>query len=166
VAESAGTTVDPDVDLRRSTGRRVPRPRRWPVIAVISAGGMAGALARHGLTEAFAHSPDGFGWTTFGVNVSGCLLIGVLMVLVSEVWTGRRLLRPFLGIGVLGGFTTFSTYVLDFQQAIAAGAAGTALIYLATTMLGALTAVWVGATITGWALRRRTPAGRNRETSR
>src|SRR5206468_23399 len=50
------------------------------------------------------------------VNVLGCGLIGVLMVLVGELWTGRRLLRPFLGTGVLGGFTTFSTYAVDLQH--------------------------------------------------
>ena len=65
------------------------------------------------------------------INVSGCALIGVLMVLVENVWTGRRLLRPFLGVGVLGGYTTFSTYVLDVNQAVGAGSPGIALLYLA-----------------------------------
>ena len=43
------------------------------------------------------------------VNTSGCLLIGVLMVLIVEARQGHRLVRPFLGVGVLGGYTTFST---------------------------------------------------------
>jgi fluoride ion exporter CrcB/FEX len=63
---------------------------------------------------------------------------------VGEVWTGRRLLRPFLGVGVLGGFTTFSAYVVEIRQATAAGAARTALLYLTATLIGALVAVWAG----------------------
>lgn len=123
------------------------------MLAAISAGGVVGSLARYALTEAFPQPPGGFGWATFGVNVSGCLLIGVLMVLVEQVWTGRRLLRPFLGVGVLGGFTTFSAYVVDVQQALAAGAARTGLAYLAATLAGALAAAWTGAAVTAWAVR-------------
>jgi fluoride exporter len=123
---------------------------RWPVLAVISVGGVIGSLARYALTTALPHAHDGFPWATFGINVSGSLLIGVLMVLVAEVWAGRPLLRPFLGVGVLGGFTTFSTYVLDLQEAAHAGIAST---YLAATLFCALVAVWAGAAVTAWAVR-------------
>lgn len=158
--------VDPDADLRVSAVRRELRPSPWPVLGVISAGGIVGTVARYGLSEAFPHRPGGFGWVTFGINVSGCLLIGVFMVLVSEMWAGRRLLRPFLGVGVLGGFTTFSAYVADIQQAVAAGAARTALLYLAATLTGALVAVWVGAAVTSWAVQARRQASRRSPTSR
>lgn len=164
--EPAITGVDPDADLHQPTQRRELHPNPWPVLAAISAGGVLGALARHGLTEALPHRPGGFGWATFTINLSGSLLIGVLMVLASELWTGRRLLRPFLGVGVLGGFTTFSAYVLDIQQALNAAAARTALLYLAATVLGALAAVWTGATITSWAIRRRRPRTRDRKERR
>jgi CrcB protein len=90
----------------------------------------------------------GFPWATFGINVLGCLLIGVLMVLVTDVWTRQRLLRPFLGVGVLGGFTTFSTYVVDIQRLVDAGAAATALSYLAATVIAALIATYVGMAVT------------------
>jgi len=154
VTEPLVTPVDSDVDLRVPAERRELRPSPWPVLAAISAGGVVGALSRFGLTEAFPYRPGGFAWATFTINVSGCLLIGALMVLIEQVWTGRRLLRPFLGVGVLGGFTTFSTYVVDIQQTVAAGAAGTALLYLAATLTCALVAVWIGTTLTGWAVRR------------
>ncbi|MFJ8815184.1 fluoride efflux transporter FluC [Amycolatopsis thermoflava] len=132
---------------------RVPRPNPWPVLAVIAVGGVAGALARYGVQQAFPHRAGEFAWATFAINASGCLLIGVLMVLIAEVWPGRRLVRPFLGVGVLGGFTTFSTYVVDIQQAVAADAARTALLYLAATVLAALVAVWTGATLATQVLR-------------
>ena len=131
-----------------ATARRSPAGVGWPVLAVISAGGVTGALARYGLAEAFPHVVDRFAWATFGINVSGCLL----MVLVTDVWSARRLLRPFLGTGVLGGYTTFSTYIVDIQQLLAAGAAHTALAYLAGTLLTALAAVYAGITLTRWAV--------------
>ncbi|MDQ3824758.1 MAG: CrcB family protein, partial [Actinomycetota bacterium] len=114
-----------------ATARRSRAGVQWPVLAVIAAGGVAGAVGRYGLTEAFPYAVEGFAWVTFAINVSGCLLIGVLMVLVSEVWSARRVLLPFLGTGVLGGYTTFSTYILDIHQLLAAGATRTALTYLA-----------------------------------
>ncbi|WP_431908910.1 FluC/FEX family fluoride channel [Amycolatopsis thermoflava] len=147
--------VDSDVDLHVPAERREGRPSPWPVLTAISAGGVLGALARYGFQQVFPHGPGEFAWATFGINVSGCLLIGVLMALITERWPGRRLVRPFLGVGVLGGFTTFSTYVVDIQQALAAGAARTALAYLFATVLAALLGVWTGATLTFRALRRR-----------
>lgn len=148
------------VDLHVAPHRSEPRAAPWSVLGVISLGGMVGALARYGTGVAFPASPTGFPWATFGVNVTGCLLIGVLMVLVTDVWSGRRLVRPFLGVGVLGGFTTFSTYVVDVQRLVSAGAAGTALVYLAGTVLAAVAAVYAGITatrvlVTRFAARRR-----------
>jgi CrcB protein len=144
--------IDPDgpvgVGSPFAAGRGSRAGVPWPVLGVIAAGGAAGALARYGLGQAAPSGATGFPWTTFIINVSGCLLIGVLMVLVSDVWPGRRLLRPFLGTGLLGGYTTFSTYVVDAQHLMIAGAAGTALTYLAGTLLAALTAVQVGITVT------------------
>lgn len=144
------TAADPFATSRRSAARVA-----WPVLAVISAGGVVGALARYGLGVTSGDRPGDFAWTTFGVNVSGCLLIGVLMVLITDVWPTRRLLRPFLGTGVLGGYTTFSTYVVDVQQLLDAGAPRTALAYLAGTLLAALAAVYVGVSITRRAVSRR-----------
>jgi fluoride exporter len=120
----------------RRPGQRVP----WLVLSVIACGGALGALARYALAAALPHPPDAFPWATFVTNVSGCFLIGVLMAL----WPKHRVLRPFLGIGVLGGFTTFSTYVLETQQALAVGAPGVALLYFGGTALTALLAVFAG----------------------
>ncbi|MFD4248270.1 fluoride efflux transporter FluC [Amycolatopsis thermoflava] len=155
MSEPMTNPVDPDVDLHVPAERQEVRPSPWPVLVVISAGGVLGALARYGLQHAFPHHADQFAWATFAINAAGCLLIGVLMALITELWSGRRLLRPFLGVGVLGGFTTFSTYVVDIQQALTAGAARAALVYLAATVMVALLAVWTGATLTSQALRRR-----------
>lgn len=146
--------IDPDVDLHLPADRSELPAQPAAVLGAIAAGGVVGALVRAGVQEAFPNPTNAFPWATFGVNVSGCLLIGVLMVLVGQVWADRPLVRPFLGVGMLGGFTTFSAYVLDIQRAVDAGAVPTALTYLTATLIGALVAVWLGEAGTGWLLDR------------
>ncbi len=140
--------VDADVDLHVPAERAELRQHPGPVLAAIAAGGAVGALARAVIADAWPHPAGGFDWAVLAANVSGCLLIGVLMVLIAQVFTGRRLLRPFLGVGVLGGYTTFSTQIVDVQRAAAAGHATVALGYLASTLVGAMLAVWTGHTVT------------------
>lgn len=142
---TTGTRTLAAVPGRRGRARHATS---WPVLGAVSVGGALGALARYGVGEALPGTRTGFPWATFLVNVSGCLLIGVLMVLVTDVWGSHRLIRPFLGVGVLGGYTTFSTYVVDVQRLVGHGAALTALAYLAGTALAALSAVYAGVTVT------------------
>jgi CrcB protein len=130
--------------------RTRPAPRRrpeWrtqaPVVAVVAIGGALGACARYGLALALPTPPGGFPWATFWANVVGCAVIGVFMVLITDVWAAHRLVRPFFGTGVLGGFTTFSTYAVDIRKLVGAGHPGTGLVYLAATLLAALAAVWL-----------------------
>jgi fluoride exporter len=118
------------------------------VLAAVSAGGVLGALARYGISAAWSHPAAGFPWATWTINVTGCFLIGVLMVLIARLWPERRLIRPFFGVGVLGGYTTFSTSVVDVQQAVGHGAPGVAVLYLGATLVGALIAVWAGTAVT------------------
>ncbi|WP_319464186.1 CrcB family protein [Micromonospora sp. RTP1Z1] len=135
--------IDPDVDLHVPADRTELTTHPKAVLGAIAAGGVLGALARAGIQSAFPHAPTGFPWATFGINLAGCLLIGALMAVIAARPV-HPLVRPFLGVGVLGGFTTFSAYAVDAQRAVTAGAAGTALAYLAATLVGALLAVWVG----------------------
>ena len=128
--------------------RRAVRRRGAPVLMVIAAGGMAGAAARYAVSLGVPTAADGLPWSTLVVNVSGCLLIGVLMVLIVETHQAHRLVRPFLGVGVLGGYTTFSTYSVETQLLIAAGRPGVALVYLVGTALVALAAVQLGVVLT------------------
>jgi CrcB protein len=109
------------------------RRREVQVVGVIAAGGMAGAAARHGVSLAVPAAAGGLPWSTFIVNASGCLLIGVVMVITVEARHAHRLVRPFLAVGVLGGYTTLSTYAMDAQLLISAGRPGVALGYLAGT---------------------------------
>jgi CrcB protein len=114
------------------------------VLAVISAGGALGSLGRWGVGELLPWSGTAFPWATFLVNVSGALALGVLMVLVVDVWPPRRYVRPFVGVGLLGGWTTFSTYVLEVRDLLAVGRPGTAFVYVGGSLVAGLVAVWLG----------------------
>ncbi|MFJ2417043.1 fluoride efflux transporter CrcB [Streptomyces brevispora] len=118
-----------------------PNPQT-AVVAVIALGGAAGASARYAASLLWPTATDGFPWTTLLVNVIGCAVIGAFMVVISEVWAAHRLVRPFFGTGVLGGFTTFSTYAVDIERLIDGGRARSGLAYLGLTLLAALAAVW------------------------
>ncbi|WP_406100209.1 fluoride efflux transporter CrcB [Streptomyces sp. NBC_01013] len=126
-------------------------------VAVVALGGATGASARYGAALLWPTPTGGFPWTTLVVNVVGCAVIGVFMVVISEAWTAHRLVRPFFGTGVLGGFTTFSTYAVDIERLVAGGRARTGLAYLGLTLLAALAAVWSAVWLTRRALAWRQP---------
>jgi fluoride exporter len=142
------TVIDSDVDLHDARQRQETSPHEWDLIAATAAGGIIGAEARYGLARAIPHSPDAFPWSTLLVNVTGCLLIGVLMVVLLELITPHRLLRPFLGVGVLGGFTTYSTFAVDVQQLVLAHRPGIAIAYGVLTVLACIAAVWLAGGLT------------------
>lgn len=119
-----------------------------PVVAVVALGGAVGASARYGASLLWPTPVGGFPWTTLGVNTVGCALIGMFMVVISDVWAAHRLVRPFFGTGVLGGFTTFSTYAVDVQQLVDGGRARAGLVYLGLTPALALAAVGTAAWLT------------------
>ncbi|MFE3946788.1 fluoride efflux transporter CrcB [Streptomyces sp. NPDC059118] len=138
------------MDLAVPRQRTELSERPWPVVAVISVGGAVGASARYGASLIWPTALGAFPWTTLVVNTIGCAVIGVFMVIISDVWAAHRLVRPFFGTGVLGGFTTFSTYALDIERLVDAGRARTGVAYLGLTLFAALAAVWTVV----WATRR------------
>ncbi|MET8339933.1 fluoride efflux transporter CrcB [Streptosporangium canum] len=142
--------VDPDVELADARRRGGLRRSHYGVLAMVAAGGAIGAGARYGAALLWPTAAGSFPWTTLGVNVSGCLVIGILLVALTEVWTAPAWVRPFFATGVLGGYTTFSTYCLEIERLVAAGRPEAALGYLAATLLMALVAVTAGA----WTTRR------------
>jgi CrcB protein len=155
VEQMVAAPTDPDVDVHVPARDRDRRHASVPLLAVIAAGGAVGACARYGASLVWPTPAGAFPWTTWAVNTAGCAAIGVLMVLIAEVRTAHPLVRPFLGTGMLGGFTTFSTYAVDTQRLVDSGRAGLALAYLTLTVLGALGAVWAAAVATRRVLRRR-----------
>ena len=137
--------VDPDVTREAD----VPPPLvHTRVVLVVAAGGAVGALARWSVAEALPHDSGSFPWDTLLTNVLGCFLIGVLMVLVVERLPDHPLVRPFLGTGILGGFTTFSTYAVDTRALLGADRVIVAAAYLAGTVVLGLLAVLAGLRVT------------------
>jgi fluoride exporter len=139
---------------------------RW-VLPSIAVGGMLGACARHGLELVWPADPSQFPWATFATNVAGCALIGLLMVYVVELGAGHPLLRPFVGVGVLGGFTTFSTYAVQTTGLQRAGEPVLALTYFFGTVAVAMASVVVGVVlgrlVVAWVhSRRHRDGGRSR----
>ena len=109
-------------------------------MAMVALGGVLGASARYGVGLLLPHRAGTFPLGTVLINVAGGFLIGVLIDAVAA----RPLLRPFAITGILGGFTTFSTYAVDTEQLLAAGRLATAGAYLVGTLAGALVATWLG----------------------
>lgn len=116
-------------------------PLHLSILALVALGGALGAAARFGLGEAFPDAGDSFPWTTFGINVAGSFVLAMLPALSAV----RRnpLLPPLLGTGVLGGFTTLSTYSEQARQLAADGAVGVAAVYVVGTLAACLLAVAV-----------------------
>ncbi|MEO6142594.1 MAG: CrcB family protein [Dermatophilaceae bacterium] len=136
--------VDPDVDLHLPIDRGELVRHHVSILTTIAVGGALGALARQLVGQVGPTTAGAFPWGTFLINVSGSLLIGILMAVLGLWPAHHRLLRPFLGVGILGGFTTFSTYAVQSHELVRAGHPLVAIVYLAATWLGALLAVVVG----------------------
>jgi CrcB protein len=118
------------------------RPR---ILLAVALGGGLGASARYGLGVAFAqNTPPEFPWVTLVVNLTGAFALGLLLTLVLEVWPPTRYVRPFVGIGVLGGFTTFSSLVVGSSRLIDAGQAPLSIAYLVTSLTAGMLSCAIG----------------------
>ncbi|GII57581.1 putative fluoride ion transporter CrcB 1 [Planotetraspora thailandica] len=147
-SQVAGEPIDSDVDFRVPVWRRDLWRGQGPVVAVVAIGGAIGACARYGASLLWPTPPGAFPWTTLLVNLTGCVIIGAFMVVITELWAAHRLMRPFFGTGILGGYTTFSTYAVDIQRLVDFGHPGAGLGYLALTLSTALAGVWAAAKVT------------------
>ena len=90
-------------------------------MAAIGVGGALGTLARYGMERAVVADAAGFPWATFGVNVVGSFVLGLVVTLVVERWPGDRVIRPLVAVGFCGGFTTFSTFAVEIDQRVRHG---------------------------------------------
>jgi fluoride exporter len=118
----------------------------WPAgpdLAAVAVGGGVGSAARYLLSVAIP-AGHGFPWGIFIVNVTGCLALGGLLVYLLEVWPPRPLLRPLLAVGLLGGYTTFSTYAAGVLSLLTGRQFALADAYALSSIVAALAAVWCG----------------------
>jgi CrcB protein len=110
----------------------------WLVVAV-AVGGAVGACARWGLETWQPPSPGCFPWTTFGINVAGTVVLALLPA--SAFVRRHQVLPPALGTGVLGGFTTLSTFSEETRGLVSAGRTGLAAAYVVGSVAACLIAV-------------------------
>jgi CrcB protein len=133
----------------------VPRLGLSPAVLVaIALGGALGTVARFLLDTTFSDSARQFPITTLLINLSGSLAIGLLIPLVDNFGTRAPLVRPFLIIGILGGWTTYSTLAVDAVVLAKDGHAVAGVLSLAATLVGGLALVVCGHALGRRMLRR------------
>ncbi|MET7603542.1 CrcB family protein [Streptomyces avermitilis] len=143
--------------------RSEPAPSREPfrsrlrkgVLAAVALGGVLGGSARYVLGLTFPTPRGTFPVTTFAVNVSGAFLLALLLVYVLEIWPPTRYVRPFAGVGFLGSFTTFSTWMVDTDRLLGHGHYAIAAFNVFGSLFAGLAATGLGLAIGRMALARR-----------
>lgn len=156
--------VDSDVDADE-TPSRAPRPihLHWRYIGLVFVGGTIGTCARYLLSVAIPPW-NGLPVAIFLINMSGAFLLGWLLEALSRGGTDvglRRNIRLFVGTGILGGYTTYSTFALDTDGLIASEHFGGSILYgLGTIIIGA--AASVAGIAVGAAIHRARAKGRER----
>lgn len=120
------------------------------LLLLVMIGGAIGAALRYQAGRLFMHMlGTGMPWGTWFVNITGGLFMGLLAGLLArfggasgETW------RVLVGVGVLGGYTTFSSFSLETVMMIERGAWGPAILYVTTSAVGAILALFAGLWIT------------------
>ena len=110
-------------------------------------GGALGALGRWALAEALPSSPTGWPWATLLVNLSGCFLIGALLAVLAGRSPEPSWARPLLGVGVLGGYTTYSAFAVEVVRLVEDGSFAVAAAYLLVSVVGGVAAVVLGTSV-------------------
>jgi CrcB protein len=119
-----------------------------PVALAVALGGGLGALARYELDRFVERRSDAvFPWSTFLINVSGCFVIGVLVASLVDRHDTPAWLRIGLVVGVVGGYTTFSTFAQESLDLVEARDFAVAAAYMAASVALGLAAVWAGARV-------------------
>jgi CrcB protein len=133
----------------RRAPARTGAARRGPVhldareVGVIFAGGFAGAAARAGIGELLPHDPGAWPWATLLVNIAGAFLLGYFVTRLQERLPLSAYRRPFVGTGLCGGLTTFSTMQVELLQMLDAGRIGLAVAYALVSVAAGFAGVFV-----------------------
>lgn len=119
-------------------------------VILVALGGAAGTLLRWALATAMNPKPGeaAFPWGTLAVNLVGCLAIGLLAGAFGGVWEAKPHWRAAVFVGVLGGFTTFSSFAFEAATLARAGMIGCAAGYVAASVAGGLALAAAGFWIT------------------
>ncbi len=113
----------------------------------VAIGGAIGASMRYAILNIFKHETMPYG--TVIVNVAGSFIIGMVtaIFLLAPIHGLSNNIKLFITTGILGGFTTFSTFSLDAMKLLQNGENGSALLYISVSVIGSLVSVFLGYTI-------------------
>ncbi|MEO7070399.1 MAG: CrcB family protein [Nostocoides sp.] len=128
----------------------MPPAHQYPdarLLAAIATGGVVGSLGRYCVGLALPHPAGGWPWSTLTVNLTGALMMGLLVEFLVARPGAHRLARPFLAVGALGGWTTFSTFAVDVIQQSHAGHGGLAAAYVIGSVVASVAGVAVGSVV-------------------
>jgi CrcB protein len=120
---------------------------RGRLLAAIFAGGMVGAAIRTGLVELAPSRVGNWPWTTFAVNVLGCVLLGYFVTRLQERLPITAYQHPFLGTGLCGALTTFSTMQLELLRMLDRGDLLLAAAYAAGSVLAGFVGIMLGTAV-------------------
>lgn len=138
----------PEVAHRRHDREVLQRARQrraqTVIVFALGCGGVVGAVARYAVSLAIPTPVNHFPWSTFLINVSGSAILGFLLILLIEQFPRGRLVRPLVGSGVIGAYTTFSTLEVDTLLLFRGHQFGVGIVYLVSSLLAGLVAVWMG----------------------
>ena len=116
-----------------------------PVPLAVALGGALGVSARYGLDRLIERRSDAlFPWSTFTINITGCLVIGVIVGALVDRHHTPAWLRVGLVMGVLGGYTTFSTYAQETFGLLDAHDFAVGITYAGGSVVLGVLAVWIG----------------------
>jgi CrcB protein len=122
----------------------------WAAVAI---GGALGSMARYATLIGVGRLMGvGFPYGVLVANVVGGFVMGVLLVLMALIWSPSDAMRVFLMVGVLGGYTTFSSFSLDAWLLLEKGLYGPAILYIAASVILSVAALVAGLTLTRLAL--------------
>jgi CrcB protein len=116
-----------------------------PALLAIALGGALGTVARYLLDSTFTTTSGHFPTTTLAINLSGSLAIGILVPVAAMLTPSLPLARPFLVVGLLGGWTTYSTLAVDAVLLGKGDHLALSAAYLAATLIGGVGLVALGA---------------------
>jgi len=116
-----------------------------PVIAGVALGGALGATARYALDRLIEHRTESvFPWATFTINLTGCFAIGLVSATLIDRHHLPAWLRVGLELGVIGGYTTFSTFAQESLDLVDARDVAEAILYVGGSVVLGMIAVYFG----------------------
>ena len=138
-------TIDSGVGGRRATRARGALDQQE--LAAVFAGGFIGALARAALAQGISTRPGSWPWVTFAVNIAGALLLGYFITRLQERLPPSLYRRSFLGSGICGALTTFSTMMVELLKMLDEARWGLAAGYGSASIVCGLGAVFLATKI-------------------